>query len=85
MNEAWKTSLKSGLAASFGLGLPYLITLSVVAATVYLSGKLLDENKIAPGFVLMVSDWSPRIYIVKAAFLRELFFPLPVSSQCDQL
>jgi hypothetical protein len=54
LNDAWKASCKSGMAAAFGLGIPYFMTLAVVAATVYLSGILLRDAKIDPGFVLMV-------------------------------
>jgi len=54
LGEAWKVSLKSGLAASFGVGVPYFSTLAVTAATVYLSGILLRDGKIDPGFVIML-------------------------------
>jgi hypothetical protein len=56
LNDAKNISLKSAMASAFGVGLPYLLMLVVLALTVWLSAKFVQELKIEPGFVMQVSD-----------------------------
>jgi hypothetical protein len=52
LNDAKHISIKSAIASAFGIGLPFLLILIVTAITIYCSGVLVHQNKIAPGFVM---------------------------------
>lgn len=54
LTEVRKISIRSGLASAVGQGIPYLLTFSITAATIYFSGALLNDGKIEPGFVFLL-------------------------------
>lgn len=46
------------MASAIGQGVPFVLTFSITAATIYFSGSLLSDGKIDPGFVFLVSSNS---------------------------
>ena len=54
--DATKISLKSAVASAFGTGIPFFLILTVTAITIFLAGTLVNDQRIAPGFVMQVNN-----------------------------
>lgn len=67
LDEARVISMKSAIASSFGVGIPFLLILIVTAVTIYCSGVMVNDNLVEPGFVMQVNVISclPILYILK--------------------
>lgn len=52
--DARRISLKSAIASAFGTGIPFFLILTVTAITIFLAGTLVNDDRIAPGFVMQL-------------------------------